>query len=85
MLMSDVLHTQDGIAPPVERSPRLLRNRARCSRCGDTVESLHRHDFQRCGCGAVAVDGGRDYLRRAGRIEDCEELSEWENDSKETQ
>lgn len=52
------------------------RNRARCTRCGDTIESVHRHDFRACKCGAIFVDGGRDYHRSGGdpscfeRIED---------------
>lgn len=41
----------------------ILINRARCLKCGDTVNSCHRHDFQGCRCGNVFVDGGRDYLR----------------------
>jgi hypothetical protein len=40
-----------------------MRNRARCRKCGDVVESLHRHDFVACGCGAIFVDGGQDYQR----------------------
>jgi predicted RNA-binding Zn-ribbon protein involved in translation (DUF1610 family) len=49
------------------RSPSLiLRNRARCTHCGQEIESLHRHDFRCCSCGKMAVDGGRDYIRRIG-------------------
>ena len=40
------------------------RNSVHCNLCGDDIESTHRHDFRRCGCGAVAVDGGHDYIRR---------------------
>ena len=40
-----------------------MRNRARCRKCGDVVESLHRHDFVACSCGAIFVDGGQDYHR----------------------
>ena len=36
------------------------------------------HDFKFCSCGACAVDGGHDYLRRCGNLEDWEELSEAE-------
>lgn len=42
----------------------ILRNAARCLRCGEEVESQHTHDFVRCSCGNVAVDGGPSYLRR---------------------
>jgi len=40
-----------------------MRNRARCRQCGDVIESLTRHDFVSCKCGAIFVDGGTDYLR----------------------
>ncbi|MGH8899419.1 MAG: DUF7695 domain-containing protein [Egibacteraceae bacterium] len=56
----------------------ILRNRARCRLCGDVVESSHRHDFKWCSCHSVAVDGGRAYIRRVGRLEDTEELSEFD-------
>ena len=42
------------------------RNRAKCRRCGDVIWSMYRHDFTRCSCGAIAVDGGYDYVRRIG-------------------
>jgi hypothetical protein len=63
---------------------KIIRNSARCRRCEEEIESTHRHDFRWCGCGAIAVDGGRSYLKRAGEIEDCEETSvfgEDENDA----
>ena len=34
--------------------------------------------FKFCKCGAVAVDGGKDYLRRVGSKEDYDELVEYE-------
>lgn len=42
---------------------RLLRNSIKCNHCNDEIESKHRHDFVRCSCGKVAVDGGKDYTR----------------------
>jgi hypothetical protein len=42
----------------------ILRNAAECRRCGDVIESKHRHDFVRCSCGGISVDGGRAYLKR---------------------
>ena len=38
------------------------------------------HDFKFCKCGAVAVDGGKEYLRRCfiNTEDDYEELSEYE-------
>lgn len=53
---------------------KIITNKIRCKKCGDIIESTHRHDFKFCKCGAVAVDGGRDYLRRCGNRE---ELSEY--------
>lgn len=55
----------------------IKRNAARCRKCGDVIESTFRWDFVRCKCGAIAVDGGKEYLRRVGEVEDCEELSEY--------
>lgn len=43
---------------------RILSNKAQCLRCGDIIESKHRHDFVWCSCKGIAVDGGREYLRR---------------------
>jgi len=37
-----------------------------CLRCKDRIFSEHRHDFKRCGCGKVAIDGGREYTRVIG-------------------
>jgi hypothetical protein len=53
----------------------ILENKIRCRRCGDVIESKFRHDFKRCRCGSVFVDGGREYLRRGGNLEDIEDLS----------
>jgi len=55
---------------------KIIANKIRCIKCGDIIESEHRHDFKFCQCGAVAVDGGKDYLRRVGNREDWEEMSE---------
>lgn len=58
---------------------RIVTNKIRCKKCGDIIESKYRHDFVVCKCGAVAVDGGHDYLKRTGNYEDWEELSEFED------
>lgn len=52
----------------------ILHNRIRCLLCDDVIESTHVYDFRWCECGAVAVDGGRDFLKRCGT--DWEDLSE---------
>ena len=35
------------------------------------IESTHRRDYLECSCGSCVVDGGRDYLRRCYKHEDC--------------
>lgn len=54
----------------------ITKNSAQCLLCNDILESRHRHDFQRCKCGAVFVDGGKDYCRRGGEPSAIKELSE---------
>lgn len=54
---------------------RVIVNKIRCKKCGDIIESTYRHDFKFCKCGAVAVDGGHDYLRRCGDLDSYEDLS----------
>lgn len=62
----------------------IYRNMVRCKKCGDIIESKTVHDFKSCSCGAVAVDGGKQYLRRCGNKEDYEELSlYYENNNRE--
>ena len=60
-----------------KREKRLIHNRIKCLKCGDIIESTYRHDFVRCSCGACFVDGGHDYMRVGGDINDWENLSEW--------
>ena len=43
----------------------IIKNAIRCNLCGDVIESTYRHDYVACSCGACAVDGGHDYLRRS--------------------
>ena len=54
----------------------ILRNRARCRKCLQVVESKHRHDFRFCKCGAIHIDGGKDYIKRGAKdLNDIVELS----------
>ena len=58
----------------------ILVNKAKCSKCGDIIESKYRHDYVECSCGSIFVDGGKEYLRRGYKKEggDCFiELSEF--------
>lgn len=46
----------------------------KCPNCKEIIYSRARHDFKRCSCGNVFVDGGRDYIRYGGteNIKDIE-------------
>jgi hypothetical protein len=61
---------------------RLIRNAAECRECGDLIVSKHRHDFVKCKCGAIAVDGGLAYIRRVGNHEDIIDMCEFGTVSK---
>ena len=61
-----------------ENLRKIARNAIRCNKCGDEIESVYTHDFKCCSCGAVAVDGGKEYLRRCGERNDFTELSTYE-------
>ena len=50
---------------------KIIKNAIRCNLCGDTIESINRHDYVPCSCGACAVDGGHDYLRRTFQEKGC--------------
>jgi len=40
----------------------------KCSCCGSTLHSIHRHDFQQCRCIMERyVDGGEEYMRVGGK------------------
>lgn len=45
---------------------KILTNKIQCNICKQIIESKSRNDFKFCDCGAVAIDGGLDYLRRIG-------------------
>ena len=63
---------------------RLTKNQAQCNKCGDIIESKSRHDFVRCSCGSLAVDGGLDYTRRVfNNIEEWTDLAVWQEESAE--
>jgi ribosomal protein L37E len=56
---------------------RIQTNSARCRRCGDVLVSEYRRDFKWCSCGGIAVDGGKDYLKRCGDPSLVEDLSQY--------
>ena len=51
-------------------------NKCQCAVCLDIIESKHRHDFVQCSCGAIFTDGGTEYIRRGGKIENIIDMSE---------
>lgn len=59
----------------IRKINKIRTNRIKCKKCGDIIESYDVHDFKWCSCKFVAVDGGREYLRRLGYPDDYEELS----------
>lgn len=58
---------------------KIIRNIIKCKKCGEILESNNTHDFKTCGCGSVSVDGGLEYLKREGDLNNIEELSICEN------
>lgn len=60
----------------------IIKNAIQCKKCGDIIESTNVHDFVTCSCGACSVDGGHDYLRRCGNLEDMIDLTVIEPDDK---
>lgn len=51
-------------------------NKCQCAKCLGIIESRHRHDFVQCSCGAIFTDGGTEYIRRGGEIENIIDMSE---------
>lgn len=55
----------------------IVSNKVSCRKCGDIIESLWRHHVVNCRCGAIFIDGGKEYLRRGGNdLDDIIEMSE---------
>lgn len=57
------------------KNSKIIHNRIKCLKCGDIIKSEYRHDYKTCSCGACAVDGGHDYLRRYESLDDWQEMS----------
>ncbi len=55
---------------------KIITNKIQCKICGDIIESKTTHDFIWCSCGKVAVDGGKEYLKRIGNKEEYIEKNE---------
>lgn len=60
----------------MEKKKQIIKvNKIKCKKCGNIIESRSTNDYKRCSCGAVAVDGGTEYLKRIGNENDYIELS----------
>ena len=53
-----------------------LKNKAKCLRCEEIIESESRHDMQQCECGAIFIDGGLQYWRFGGDMTYFERIRE---------
>jgi hypothetical protein len=53
----------------------IVQNAVICNKCDDFIFSKHRHDYVECKCGAIAVDGGQEYLRRVGDMSAASDYS----------
>ena len=54
-----------------------MGQKIKCTHCKSVIESKYTHDFRRCKCGKIAIDGGDDYTRiifqEEGDFENVEE------------
>lgn len=62
----------------MKKTRKMIVNKIRCNKCGAVIESVYTHDMKYCRCGSVYVDGGKDYPRRGGNINDYTDLSRYE-------
>jgi len=54
---------------------KLIINKAQCKICGSIIMSENVNNMVRCNCGRIAVDGGHEYIKRVGDVENIIELS----------
>ena len=47
---------------------KLIRNRAKCLKCGDIIESTQIHQMVHCSCRNIYVDGGLDIAIMVGKM-----------------
>lgn len=53
---------------------KIIENKAQCLICGEIIESKTVHDYKECSCKSLAVDGGKEYLKR-----NFKELDAWKD------
>jgi len=61
---------------------KILTNSITCLVCGEVLFSEFTHDFNYCFCGKVAIDGGKEYLKRVGDKRNFKENSTFDDDVK---
>lgn len=59
----------------MENQKEIISNKIKYKKCGNIIESKSTNDYNRCSYGTVAIDGGKDYLKRIDNEEDYEEMS----------
>ncbi len=63
----------------MEKKEKIISNKIKCKKYGDVIKSKNTNDYKRFSCGAVAVDGGKNYLKRIGNEDNYVELSTIKN------
>lgn len=48
-------------------------NKVRCKKCDDIIESKFTHDMVWCKCRSIAIDGGKDYQRLTGNVDNMDD------------
>lgn len=59
---------------------KLIKNSAKCLKCGEVLVSKHRHDWVSCSCGSIFIDGGLEYIRCGGDFSLFEDRCEYEEE-----
>jgi hypothetical protein len=44
-----------------------MRNRAKCKKCQEVIESYHHYDWVTCKCGEISVDGGMNAYKASAK------------------
>lgn len=53
----------------MKKSSFIIVRAIKCLKCGQIIFSRSRHDFHWCKCRSIAIDGGFDYLKVTGNLE----------------
>lgn len=51
-------------------SDKIIKNSAKCRKCGEIIESTPTQRRTTCSCGALTVDGGLEQLIREGEYDE---------------